>query len=320
MHVHYPNPVALSLLSPDFNNKLQAMGFELSDEGGASYAIDKPQPQRNGSSAGKKPSSIYRLVSKKCSEDEKPVVQQSSSSLKKVQFSDPRSSVESNVSQEPDMYDRRPESELEHMDDTEDDFDPTSEETQSESQESFDETFDSGSESSIPESYKSPSRRQDYKPSPTKRFQQHQMEDDDVSLSAFVSDSVRRQSLHPEMQQHDETATTISDNSCTVEMRHHGQNYATGGYSSSQGSSEGHYYNSNKGRDNFEGQGRHRSDSEGSEEGDRAAMDDLLDEAMDDITDVEMRNGEPKPQPVSRYSSVYYLLTVSGRIFALFLK
>ncbi|XP_052818530.1 anillin-like [Mya arenaria] len=264
----------------DFNKKLQAMGFELSDEGGASYTFDNGPGETQPASASKKPSSIYRLVSKKCTEEEKPVVQQSASSLKKVQFQEHNTSTDT-------------------MDETEDDFDPTSEETQSESQESFDDTFDSGSESSIPESYKSASRRMDNQQSPQKRvMQHHQMDDDDVSLSAFVSDSVRRQTVMPQAQ--DDTASITSEDSMEYQhVRLEGVSHRPQGYGSSISSSEGE----RGGQDHMDGD----SDDE-----DRQEMDDLLDEALDDITDVEMRNKEPVPQPRKRQSHLY--ATTSGEM------
>ncbi|XP_052230360.1 anillin-like isoform X2 [Dreissena polymorpha] len=280
-----------------FNSKLQAMGFELSDEGASSYPVNPKD--RQPSSATKKPSSIYRLVSKRSDEEEKPVVkQQSSSSLKKVQFQDTNSSFDSQDSQER-TDDQVTETDSEGMDETEDSMDPTSEGTQSESQDSFEETYDggSGSESSIPESYKSPSKRGDYRPSP-QRPPIHDMDSDDVSLSAFVPASVRRESLMPPPGRvQEDTGSGTSEDS--FDREEHEQQPCW------PGASYDMHVDYPKG-----GTKQQHVDESGNSDDDscdRQEMDDLLDEAFDDISkaDVELRNKEPVPHPRKRQSHMY---------------
>lgn len=294
------------VLLPDFNKKLQAMGFELSDEGSASYNFKKGNNQASGNqnqshqqtaSTSTKPSSIYRLVSKKCTDEERPVVrQQSSSSLKKVKFQEHNTSTESDSSSDRQM-ELCPETEGDTMDET-DDFDPPSEDIQSETQESFDDSYNSGSESSIPESYKSPSKKvqSPQKPHPQPR-NGNLTEDDDISMSAFVPDSVRRESVLP--QRHDDTCSITSEDSMDF-VSSNKSDVNTQGYSSQE--SVDFEQTRRKGRlDSSE-------DSE-DEECNRAEMDDLLDEAMDDISEVEMRRKEPHPTPVKIpcyfYNSIY---------------
>ncbi|XP_053401125.1 anillin-like isoform X2 [Mercenaria mercenaria] len=296
----------------DFNKKLQAMGFELSDEGGASYNFKNgqcqtlangKQAQGQASAASKKPS-IYRLVSKKCQEQERPVVQQhsSSSSLKKVQFQEHNTSTESDSST--DRHEEQcTETEGDTMDET-DDFDPPSEDIQSETQESFDDSFNSGSESSIPESYRSPPKRMHDQQKPhTTQSNERLTEDDDISLSAFVPASVRRESMLPPRQEHDDTTSITSEDSMdyvnTEQTDRNRQRY------SSQESSEAEQTYKKQRIDSTE-------DSE-DEECDRAEMDDLLDEAMDDISEVEMRKKEPQPVPRKRRS--YMHATMEGDVY-----
>ena len=292
----------LSHLSPDFNKKLQAMGFELSDEGSASYNFKNGNDQavandKQASTATKK-SSIYRLVSKKCKEPERPVVkQQSTSSLKKVQFQEHNTSTESDSS-----TDRREEqfteTEGDTMDET-DDFDPPSEEIQSETQESFDDSFNSGSESSIPESYRSPSKRKPSQPQQqqpyTVRSHEHLTEDEDISMSAFVPASVRRESVLP--QRHDDTSSITSEDSMDYVNNDQG-NRGRERYSS-QDSSEA--------EQTYKKQRTVSTDDSEDEECDRAEMDDLLDEAMDDISEVEMRKKDPQPTPVNIHYIIGFL-------------
>lgn len=275
----------VSVLAPDFNSKLQAMGFELSDEGSSTYTFNKDQgpstsaggsTQRQATSADKKPSSIYRLVSKKCADQQKPVVKQSSSSLKKVQFEEHNTSTESDSTNgQPDaQYSTETDTDL--MDETEDDFDEHTDETHSETQESFDDTYDSGSESSIPESYKSPSKRHvDKTPTDTFVPMTHLPEEDDVSMSAFVPASVRRQSVLPS----------------------HNVDSSEDSYSGAGAQPE---YTST---DEQTRKKLRLDDTDSDEEGDRAEMDNLLDEAMDDLDEVNMRK-DPKPQPVCICSSI----------------
>lgn len=267
------------------------MGFELSDEGSASYKFDQNNGNRTGntvrkhdSNAGKKGSSIYHLVSKKGSETEQqqqPIVKQpSSSSLKKVQFKELDTSIESDSSQD----------RLETEDDTMDDFDPTSEETHSETQESFDDSYNSGSESSIPESYKSPSKRM-APPQEVAHVQDagRPTDDDDFSMSAFVPASVRRESVLPPRGGHDDTSELSEDG---VDFCH-SLKYNTNSqlvYSSQDSSESDRAYKKQRLDD---------TEDETDEECDQAEMDDLLDEAMDEISEVEMRKKEPHPAPVS---------------------
>ena len=267
-------------LSPDFNNKLQAIGFELSDEGSSTFTFDQEQgskasanvsSQRHASNAGKKPSSIYRLVSKKCPEEQKPVVLKSSSSLKKVKFEEHNTSTESEDSSvhAPPQYT----TDTDHTDDTEDDYDRHTEESQSESQESFDDTYDSSSESSIPESYKSPSKRHDHLSPAEDNFvpRNRSPDEDDISMSAFVPDSVRRQSIH---QSHEIDS-----------------------------SEESSYTGTGASTDEQTRKKLRMDDTDSEEDGDTAEMDDLLDEAMDDLDDVDMVK-DPVPLPVSRISQI----------------
>lgn len=281
------NPITFFHLLPDFNSKLQAMGFELSDESGASYNFKNGQGQRptnekpveqQASSDTKKPTSIYHLVSEKCTDAERPVVrQQSTSSLKKVQFQGHNTSTESDSST--DRHDEQyTETEGDTMDDT-DDFDPPSEDIQSETRESFDDSYNSEAESSIPESYISPSKRMQ---SPQQQKSNKRLtEDDDISMSAFVPASVRRESmLPPPRPDHDDTSITSEDSMDYVDSNQHG-------YSSQDSSDMDNVYRK-QGLDTTE-------DSD--DECDKAEMDELLDEAMDD--EVVMRKKQPHASPVN---------------------
>ena len=314
------------LILPDFDKKLAAMGFEISD-GGANYNFhqgNQNQPkgaasqssdqssggdqeltqstaqklgQRNPSSATKQPSSIYRLVSKKSSEAEKPVIQKhaSSSSLKKVTFRDSNSSTESELSTDvvgtetgDETYD-----ELDH--------DRQPEEIQSETQESFDDSYESNDDSSIPESYKGSREKQDLPAQHPKLSATD--EEDDVSMSAFVPASVRRESILPNRPYNDTSSLTSEDSfdydhktECRPLSPHHiGQASGHGSnesdYQSGQGRSTG-YQSKNYGD---------QSTDESDEEGHEGEIDDLLDEAMDEVPEVQMRpkKGEPVAAPVS---------------------
>ncbi|XP_060601507.1 anillin-like isoform X2 [Ruditapes philippinarum] len=290
----------------DFNKKLQAMGFELSDEGEASYNFKNGHGQavasdKQAASATKKPS-IYRLVSKKCKEPERPVVKQNStSSLKKVQFREHNTSTESDSSTDR-HEDQCTETEGDTMDDT-DDFDPPSEEIQSETQESFDDSYNSGSESSIPESYRSPTKRmtpQQQQQPRAARSREQLTEDEDISMSAFVPASVRRESMLPP--RHDDTSSITSEDSMdyvnTDQSDRNRERYP------SQESSEA--------EQTYKKQRIDSGDDSEDEECDRAEMDDLLDEAMDDISEVEMRKKDPQPLPRKRRS--YMQATMDGNV------
>lgn len=259
------------------------MGFELSDEGTSSYTFSNVPSRGTASSdssqsqaapSSKKPTSIYRLVSKKCSKEEKPEVKKSTSSLKKVQFEEHNTSTESDNSNSHEEQ-QFTETDTDAMEETEDDMEPHSEETHSETQESFDDTFDSGSESSIPESYRSPSKR-NIQRSAEAGFQpqRHSTEEDDISMSAFVPDSVRRQSVLPSHPSHSDSS---EDGSAVAGSRQD--------YSSGEDQTKKHLRLDD-------------TESEEDEEGNKEEMDDLLDEALDDLSEVEMRK-DPKPQPVS---------------------
>ncbi|XP_060555678.1 anillin-like [Ruditapes philippinarum] len=290
----------------DFNKKLQAMGFELSDEGEASYNFKNGHGQavasdKQAASATKKPS-IYRLVSKKCKEPERPVIKQNStSSLKKVQFREHNTSTESDSSTDR-HEDQCTETEGDTMDDT-DDFDPPSEEIQSETQESFDDSYNSGSESSIPESYRSPTKRmtpQQQQQPRAARSREQLTEDEDISMSAFVPASVRRESMLPP--RHDDTSSITSEDSMeyvdTDQSNRNRERYP------SQESSEA--------EQTYKKQRIDSGDDSEDEECDRAEMDDLLDEAMDDISEVEMRKKDPQPLPRKRRS--YMQATMDGNV------
>ena len=282
---------------PDFNKKLAAMGFEISDGGGATYNFDPnnqkgklsgnvsdgsssdeqaTSAEKKTSSASKQPSSIYRLVSKKSSEAEKPVVQrqQSSSSLKKVTFQEHNTSTESEVSTDLMTETADEGSEFEH--------EPQSEEIQSETQESFDDSYDSNDNSSIPESYKG-LRPQDMQP-------QHQKmrtmdEDDDVSMSAFVPASVRRESVLPN-KPYSDSASMTSEDSFEYDQKDSAGGSATSDYQSEQG--RGACYQSKKYAD--------QSTDESEDDDHKGEIDDLLDEAMDEVPEVQMR---PKKDPIA---------------------
>ena len=295
---------------PDFDKKLAAMGFEISD-GTATYSFNQnnqKQPvrqeqnektanqlsesssgeekegtlssgQRKPSSATKQPSSIYRLVSKKGSEEEKPVVQRhtSSSSLKKVTFQDHNTSSESEVST--DL------TENETADETgeELDHDPHSEDIQSETQESFDDSFDSNDDSSIPESYRGSRQHQDVPP----QRPQMSADEDDVSMSAFVPASVRRESVLPN-QPYNDTSSMTSEDSFEYDQK---ANYRGSAQSSSMAD-----YQSRADRGYQSKKYDDQSTDESDEEGHKGEIDDLLDEAMDEVPEVQMR---PKKEPVA---------------------
>ncbi|KAL4234023.1 hypothetical protein ACF0H5_005677 [Mactra antiquata] len=269
------------------------------DDTGASYRFDQNDGSEYGvkkqpSNAGKKGSSIYHLVSKKDSNNEQPQQQlevaavrhTSSSSLKKVQFKELDSSIQS------DSSDDR----LNTEDDTMDDFDPQSEETQSETQESFDDSYNSGSESSIPESYKSPSKRL----LSSQPIHSIHSEDDDISMSAFVPESVRRESMIP-IQRHDETS----------ELSEKSLDYGdTVIYNTRTRQIQSSTESTQSDEQTYEKQLHSEDDDE--DECNEADMDDLLDEAIDEVCDVEMRKKEPHPAPRKRHS--YMTATTDGDI------
>ena len=295
------------LFLPDFNKKLAAMGFEISDSA-ATYNFQQNNQntanqvsevssgeeqgptvssagQRKPSSATKQPSSIYRLVSKKTSEAEKPVIQKntSSTSLKKVTFEGLNTSAESEVSTGTGGTETGDET----YDELENDQQPG--EIQLETQESFDDSFETD-DSSIPESYRGPVENQDIP------VQQHKISDDydDVSMSAFVPDSVRRESILPHQAYNDNTSLTSED---SFDYNHKSEYRPLSPQAMASGSSESEY-RSRQGRTSYSDQ----SSSESEAEDHKGDIDDLLDEAMDEVPEVEMR---PKKVPVAVPVSIY---------------
>ena len=278
--------ICFYIRSPEFNSKLQALGFEISDDGDATYDFNNGEEKekstiqkvldRQPSSATKKPSSMYKLVSQMC--NKQPNMernrQPSLSSLKKVTFEDHNSSTESDSSAGKIQYTTETETEPTDMEET--DYDPQSEELQSETQESFDDSFDSMTDSSIPESYRGPNI-----PHSSARNQQFDDDDDDVSMSAFVPDSVRRESIMPKPHFTEGNNYPLDE----ADKRTSYQPSST----SCQESEPDYAYKKQ----------RLETDDESDEDNNKEDIDDLLDEALDDISQVEMRRKEPQPVPVS---------------------
>ena len=241
--------------------------------------------QKKVSSATKQPSSIYRLVSKKTSEAEKPVIQKhtSSTSLKKVTFEGLNTSTESELSTGVGG--------TETGDETYDELDNDQQpgEIQSETQESFDDSFETD-DSSIPESYRGPVGNENI---PT---QQHKVSSDydDVSMSAFVPDSVRRESMLPHQAYNDNTSLTSED---SFDYNHKSEYRPLSPQAMGSGSSESEYQ-SRPGSMSYSDQ----SGSESEAEDHKGEIDDLLDEALDEVPEVQMR---PKQQPVAVPVSVF---------------
>lgn len=278
------------------NNQSQAMKKDEKENAAnqtSETSSGEEATQKNGpgqaSSSTKQSSSIYRLVSKKASEAEKPVVQKhtSSTSLKKVTFEGLNTSTESEVSTGVGG--------TETADDTYDamDHDQQQEDIQSETRESFDDSYGSADDSSIPESYKGSSGKQD---SPVQRPKMPS-DDDDVSMSAFVPDSVRRESLLPHHAYNDNTSLTSEDSFDYNHKTDYRPLSPVAMAPSSVQSSSGSEYQSRQGRMTYSDQSSDESDG-GEYKGE---IDDLLDEAMDEVPEVQMR---PKKEPVAAPVSI----------------
>ena len=274
------------------------MGFEISDsaatynfqqnnQNATNQVSDTSSGEEQGptvSSAKKQKSSIYRLVSKKASEEEKPVIQKhtSSTSLKKVTFEGLNTSTESELSTGVGGTETGDET----YDELDNDQQPS--EIQSETQESFDDSFETD-DSSIPDSYRGPVGNQNIPA-------QHKLSEDydDVSMSAFVPDSVRRESMLPHQAYNDNTSLTSED---SFDYNHKSEYRPLSPQAMASGGSESEYQ-SRTGSVSYSDQ----SGSESEAEDHKGEIDDLLDEAMDEVPEVELR---PKKQPVAVPVSEY---------------
>ncbi|KAK3597580.1 hypothetical protein CHS0354_018176 [Potamilus streckersoni] len=318
----------------DFDRKLAGMGFDISDQG-AAYTFNK-NGTRNGDNEvqrreekinesiphmqqpsaafvaaandqetqkqteSKPTSSIYRLVSKKSDASKKPFVRQDSQ--KKVRFEDPSSTEEGESG-----TDRQTSDDL----DSTEDFDPRSEESVTETTQESDltssqDSFESESDGMEPHHYHvEPVHKQ------PQQHKQYEMYDDgdDVSLSAFVPPSVRRQSVLPHGPNDDRQSITSEDSiDCTP--------YRSSHVSTTNLRALAHSGQDSASRQTDEKvrqrqQPVNQSTDESDDEGHSVDVDAFLDEAMDE-TVCQSKNSQPVAAPRKRMS--HMMATTVGEL------
>lgn len=284
-------------------------------------------------SAPRPTSSIYRLISQKRGSEEKPQVPNNrslprSESKKRVQFQPPTDDSFDSTEDEELRPRYRSASTTEDETDNREDTETQSEDfdTQDTSElESQDNSYEDTEESDLPSDY---GRQPGPKHVPQPVFDD---DSDDMTFSAFVPPSVRRQSVlpnppSPQRQQSERNAGASSRDSYDEHLHHQHQTASVpSGYSHRSTTNlvrlgQEHGYQESSSSLNSECsvtssqsslaeppvRRYERQDSEVSDEDDRGAVDDFLDEALSDEEDDRTRGQPvtarpPAPQPVSIY-------------------
>ncbi|KAL3859739.1 hypothetical protein ACJMK2_009937 [Sinanodonta woodiana] len=319
----------------DFDRKLAAMGFDISDQGAAytfnsngtrdddnemtrkeetindsmpqmkqpsTTSVAAANDQRTQKQTESKPtSSIYRLVSKKSDASEKPFVRQES--LKKVRFEDRASSIEGDSG-----TDRQTSDEL----DSTEDFDPQSEESVTETTQESDLT--SSQESFESESDGLELRHNDQGPvhKQPQQHKQYEMYDDgdDVSLSAFVPQSVRRQSVLPHGP-NDDTQSITSEESIDCAPYRGGHMSTTNLRALAQSAQDSGSRQTDE-RVRKRQQPVNQSSDESDDEGHGGDVNDFLDEAIDETECQKYKDSQPVAAPRKRMS--HMMATTVGEL------